>query len=274
MDRIPHLSRYESQGLTLLGDQGLPGGVSLAFSERAGGCSEGPYASLNLGISVGDDPACVAANRRLLLDALGAQGLAERLVNPLQVHGSEVVVVADGSPAAVHAAQEQARAGADAVVCTAADVPVLLCVADCVPVILVAEGGFAVVHAGWRGAIAGICSKSLRMLAEASACKTDEVLCYVGPHIGAEDYEVGGDLIERFVSRFGGNVALDASHLDLGQAVCADLRLAGARAESMCVETASTASNLDRFFSYRGQNGVCGRLGAVAYRTAMGGDAA
>lgn len=260
----PHLTRYASHGVTLLGDTRRPSGVTLAFTERTGGFSKKPYDSLNLGDACGDDAATVAANRRLLLKALGAEGLEERLVNPLQVHGSDVLVVSDGSEAAVAKAQSDAREGVDAIVCTVADVPVLLCYADCVPVVLVAPGGFAVIHSGWRGTIARICAKALRKLTDAVGCDASEVLCYVGPHISAADYEVSATLAERFVGEFGHDVVSGDNHLDLGLAVRQALVDAGARAEAIYDECPSTASTTARFFSYRAEGGTCGRIGAIA----------
>ena len=158
------LRRIERAGVALVGD--VEGPVSFGFTERTGGVSRAPFASLNLGAHVDDDPAAVAENRRRVLAALGAESLSDRLVVPNQVHGDHVVMIADGSPAALEAARAEAAAGADAVVCTAPDVPVLLCFADCVPCILVAPRAFAVVHSGWKGTFAGIAGKAARVLME------------------------------------------------------------------------------------------------------------
>ena len=197
---MPALERYQAGEVTLLSDARVAGGVSFAFTERAGGVSAAPYASLNLGDACGDDACAVAENRRRALAALGAEHLAGRLVNPRQVHGDAVVRVASGDDAAVRAACEEARAGADAVVCTAPGVPVLLCFADCVPVVLVAPGAFAVVHSGWRGTIARIAEKAARTLCAEAGCAPADLLAYVGPHIGAADYEVSEELAASFAT--------------------------------------------------------------------------
>ena len=55
--QAPSLTRYVANGVTLLGDTSRPGGVTFAFTERTGGVSKAPYASLNLGSRCGDDPA-------------------------------------------------------------------------------------------------------------------------------------------------------------------------------------------------------------------------
>lgn len=269
----PHLSRYASLDVTLLGDTCRPSGVTLAFTERTGGYSRPPYASLNLGDACGDDPQAVEANRRRALEALGAEHLMDRLVNPRQVHGDELLVVADGSDEAVARARAEAREGVDAVVCTAQDVPVLLCFADCVPVVLVAPGGFAVVHSGWRGTEKRIAAKALSVLLRETGASADEVLCYVGPHIGADDYEVSEELAQRFAVGFGQDVVRAGNRLDLGAAVRRALVEAGVRGEAISDECPSTASCTGRFFSYRAEGGTCGRHGAIAVRLGDGEEA-
>lgn len=259
-----HLTTRTSHGVTLLSDERRPGGVTFAFTERTGGVSRGGYSSLNLGDSCGDDPACVAENRRRALVALGAAGLDDRLVNPKQVHGDHVVIITEGSQDAVAAAQAEARAGADAVVCTAPDVPVLLCYADCVPVVLTVPGGFAVVHSGWRGTIARISRLALGRLLEVSGARPSEVCAYVGPHIGGVDYQVSEELLKRFTEEFGPGLCLPGRCLDLLVAVRATLAEMGVPEESIAACEASTATSTDRFFSYRASGGDCGRHGALA----------
>ena len=264
MTLTPHLTRYASQDVTLLGDLRRPGGVTLAFTERDGGYSLPPYASLNLGDACGDDERTVVANRQRLLEALGIGELGERLVNPRQVHGSEVLCITSGTKQAVEEARHAAREGVDAIVCTVADVPVLLCFADCVPVVLVAHGAFAVVHSGWRGTYERIAPKALRALVEASGCSASDVLAYVGPHISGADYAVSAELARRFADEFGEAVTPDATHLDLGAAVRAALVEAGMRDDAILDDCPSTASTTRRFYSYRAEGGTCGRHGAIA----------
>lgn len=262
----PSLTRYTSHGVTLLGDTNRPGGVTFAFTERTGGVSTGPYASLNLGGRCGDDVVAVARNRELALAAIGAAGIADNLVEPRQVHGDEVVVVRGSDAAGLARAREQAQAGADAVVCTAPGVPVLLCFADCVPVVLVdpAGRGFAIAHSGWRGTVARIGAKAARELARAAGCDVANLVAYVGPHIGAADYEVSAELLERFVAEFGLGANAGENHLDLGFCVREALLAAGIAAGNIAECNDSTASNTHRFFSYRAQGGKCGRHAAIA----------
>lgn len=261
----PRLDRFTSLGVTLLGDRSRPCGVTLAFTERTGGVSAGPYASLNLGDACGDDPEAVAENRLRACRAIGAGGCADLLVNPRQVHGDHVVVVGSSERESLDGSVAEARAGADAVVCVAPGVPVLLCYADCVPVVLVAPGGFAVVHSGWRGTIARVSATALQELLAATGAEAGQVLAYVGPHIGTRDYEVSRELMGRFAGEFGADVDGGGCHLDLGLCVRRTLEGAGVAREAIASAGVSTASATDRFFSHRAEHGRTGRHGAIAF---------
>ncbi len=261
----PLLKSSECEGVALLGDPGRPGGVTLAFTGRCGGVSEAPFDSLNLGTHVGDDPASVAENRRRVLAAMGGEELLGSLVVPNQVHGTQVRVIRDGSPASLASVREDVARGCDAIVCVAPDVPVMLCFADCASVVLACEGGFAVVHSGWRGTIGSIAGKALGVLCEETGCEPGEVSCYVGPHIAGPDYEVSDELLRRFVAEFGECVIAGERRLSLLEAIRSALVDAGAD-EAMIVDSGiSTATACDRYFSYRESGGKCGRHGAVAF---------
>lgn len=265
--QAPSLTRYVANGVTLLGDISQPSGVTFAFTERTGGVSEAPYASLNLGSRCGDDSACVAENRARALEALGAAAIAERLVEPRQVHGDHIVFVTSSEAGPLDRARAEAQEGADAIVCTAPGVPVLLCFADCAPVVLVAPGGFSVVHSGWRGTLARISAKAACALAEEVGCETSEILAYVGPHAGAADYEVSDELLATFEGEFGTIVhaADTASNLDLSAAIRCALEQVGVKVSHIVDTCPSTVSNTDRFYSYRAEGGICGRHAAIAY---------
>lgn len=212
------------------------------FSLRAGGVSTGPFASLNLGGSVGDDPAAVEEN---LQRFARAAGLAAPPVTATQVHG--VVVVA---------AAEARRAQADAVVATAAGEAVAIRTADCVPLLLAhpRSGRAAAVHAGWRGTIDGVLAAALRALAAPPA----ELLVAIGPAIGPCCYEVSEELAGRFRASFGAVVA-PARHLDLHR--CHELALAQAGVPAASIERVGgcTACDPGRFFSHRRDAGRTGR---------------
>ncbi|MDQ3935017.1 MAG: polyphenol oxidase family protein, partial [Actinomycetota bacterium] len=117
----------------------------MAFSGRRGGVSTGPFSEANLSTRVGDDPAAVATNRRMLMERLALSG--RPLLTVQQAHGADVVTVSRDSPCAV----------ADGMVMRGGDAVLMVGVADCAPVLL-ADAGREVVgalHVGWRGLLAG-----------------------------------------------------------------------------------------------------------------------
>lgn len=263
----PQLTEYARAGVTLLGDSNEPQGVTLAFTERTGGVSSAPYASLNLATHVADKNEAVQENRRRVLKALGAEALLGRLLVPNQVHGTHVAVLRDGSDSALEACRRELADGADAVVCTTPGVPVLLCFADCVPVIVVAPGGFAVVHSGWKGTFGRILERAIATLCSEVGCAPQDVLVYVGPHIRVQDYEVSPELAAQFEAAFGAGVVrrfAGAPHLDLSFALHQSMRAAGVPEDHVAEVLDSTASNTHKFYSYRAEGGTCGRHAAVA----------
>ena len=240
-------------------------GVRVAFMGRAGGVSTGEYASLNTASHVGDDMACVQRNRAIVMETIGCADAP--LIVPNQVHGTNVVCV-DGMGDVPRVADE-AAAGADAVVIRSPGVGTLLNYADCLPLVIVAPSGeFAVVHAGWRSALAGIAGKAARTLAkcEKGTVPFSHFNAYIGPHIRSECFEVGENIAGQFADTFGSDVLADSGHVSLARAVAVDLARVG-MVEGRIVDAGiCTACNSDRYFSYRASGGTCGRHAAVAIR--------
>jgi len=253
--------------LTVLTDMALfeAIGVRIAFTQRGQhegeGASVGPFSRLNLALHVPDDREAVMQNRSLLIRQLVGSDVP--FVVPNQVHGTHVVYVKDAP--SVSAVQAEADLGADAVIVKASRVGALLCFADCLPLILVApDGSFAVVHAGWRGAVAHIANKACRALSE--ICEVDPALfnAYIGPHIRSECFEVGKEVVEQFANEFGDDVVADDRHVSLARAVSIDLERAGMNCARIVDACVCTKCHPDKYFSYRASDGLCGRHGAVA----------
>ena len=257
----------DRNGIALVGE--TRGRVRFAFTERTGGVSKAPYESLNLGTHVGDDPAAVAENRRRVLAALGCEDALGSLLVPNQVHGDRVVTVtpADAAtPQAIEAvcADIAGPTGADAIVCTAPNVPVLLCFADCVPVILTCGDAFAVVHSGWKGTYARIAAKAAVELAQAAGRPVADIAAFIGPHICGDEYQVSADLFQMFSEQFA-NIDKNAERmLDLSACIRQSLEEVGVLSCEIHDPRLSTVRQNDRFYSYRAEQGACGRHAAVA----------
>lgn len=239
--------------------------VRVAFTQRQGGLSAGPYASLNLATHVDDDEPTVLANRRLLLEALGLPGVP--LVVPKQVHGERIVALKKASAQEVEAFRTEAGKGSDALLVEARGVAALMNFADCVPLVMVAPSGrFAVVHAGWRGVDNGIVVKALHKLVLGEpglSVDASSINVYRGAYIHGECFEVSPELHQRFTERFGDGVAFDSTHIDLGRALDADLVRSGVDPKRIADVDACTVCSNGDWFSYRGQGGTCGRHAAL-----------
>jgi len=259
-------------------------GVVHGFSVRTGGVSRGPYASLNLGRGVGDEPAAVDENLRRLAEAAGLDG-PRAFASAHQVHGDRVVGAAGGAPlteifppsAGTEAAppEQDALVRADAVVALEPGVAAAVRVADCVPVLLYAKdrGLAAAVHSGWRGARASIAGRGVRALQHVSGADPSRMLAAVGPCIGRCCYEVGKDLASLFRSLFGPLAADDPEttarpHLDLRFCVESALREAGVREELIEHAGGCTSCDISACFSHRRDRGITGRH--LAFVTSRG----
>jgi YfiH family protein len=264
----PGLVTVTVDGVTLSTDPELGRwGVVIGFSERAGGVSRAPFDSLNIASHVGDAPVSVDENRLRLLESVGLAGLRAKLTMAEQVHSNTVAVVgdADAGRGAFAASGRPPVSGVDALVTCTPDVPLALCFADCVPVILVAPTpAVAVAHAGWRGALGSIAGRTARELAGVAGCKTAELTAYIGPHIGSCHYEVGPEIMSQFFNTFGTVARADSGGLNLDAVVTASLVDAGVSTWRIARLGTCTAEATDRFFSYRAEGGRTGRHSAFA----------
>jgi hypothetical protein len=220
-------------------------GYVVGFTTRTGGVSSGPYASLNLGRSTGDDVTRVDENRRRACDALGVG--ADALAVNRQVHSADVNRAAAGV---------QGEHG-DGLWTDEARLPMLALAADCVPIAIAARGRgrLAVLHAGWRGLLGGL------VAAGASAVQREddvELAAVIGPSAGPCCYEVGADVAERFDADL-----LREGRLDLWAAAERLLRSAGA-VEVERLDTC-TICNPDLFFSHRRDGKPRGVQGVIGY---------
>ena len=236
----------------LVPDWPAPARVRAFVTTRAGGTSEGEYASMNLGMNSGDDAARVAANR-----AVARSHLPGEPAYLAQVHGIDVVNVDEP-------AGERARA--DAAVATKPGRVAVVLTADCMPLFLCERGGrsVAVAHAGWRGMAAGVVENAVRAL----RCEPRDVLAWMGPTIGPDAFEVGPEVREAFMARDTG--AAQAFRPGAPGKYLADLyhlarqRLAAAGVTHVDGGGFCTFHEPERFFSYR-RVPKSGRMGAFIW---------
>ncbi len=238
----------------LKADWPSPPGVVAGTTLRQGGCSSGPYESLNLATHVGDEPQRVARNHQLFRDTCRLPS------DPLwlaQVHGTTVLDAAFASSGlegdAIHT-----------------DLPNVVCAvltADCLPVVFASRSGgsVALAHAGWRGMADGI----LESTVAAMACKAQDLQAWLGPAISQPAFEVGAEVRERFVTHDAGT----APHFlpNSRGRWQADLYGLARRRLQCCGIThvygggRCTFGEPSAFFSYR-RDGACGRMATFVFR--------
>ncbi|MDX6230940.1 MAG: purine-nucleoside/S-methyl-5-thioadenosine phosphorylase / adenosine deaminase [Frankiales bacterium] len=236
----------------------LGAGVGAVFSTRYGGVSAPPYDQLNLGYHVGDDWDRAFANRHLLATAIGSR--PERCCYAHQVHGDRVLTVE-----AHHVGTVKTRAGrrdADAMVTRVVGAPLVILVADCVPVLLADPGArvVAAVHAGRKGLVAGIVGRAVATMRAAGAA---EIRAVIGPSVCAGCYELPADMaaaVDAAVPGTASSTRDGAPAVDLAAGVASQLAALGVTASRDRRCTVETPE----LFSHR-RDGVTGRFAGVVW---------
>jgi len=264
LNAAPHLITRHLGALELLTAE--YGAARVVFSTRAGGVSRGPYAQLNLGLSVGDDPAVVLHNRGLLCEAL-ALGLDE-LVIPGQVHGTRVAVIGERERGRGARSRDDVIHDTDGLVTAVPRVALVTSFADCVPVFVVGETAtgalvIALAHAGWRGMLAGVVGTLVQTVATLGVPRA----ALVGPSIGPCCFAAADDVADQFAQHFGAEVVLresDEAAVDLWRCAAIDLERRGVAPAAIVNPRLCTSCDA-RFFSHRRDRGLTGRQVAIAW---------
>ncbi len=225
-----------------------------AESTRHGGVSPSPFSSLNLGINTPDDPANVDENRRRFFSAIGA-GMV-RFASALQVHGTEIL----------YTTEPGRFDGYDAIITDQPGLFIGVTVADCVPILIydAKHQAIAAIHAGWRGTVGGIVSKTLDAMQHRFGTLPDQCYAYVGTCIDACAFEVGPEVADQFAPDFKrADLTTGKSYINLKAAnarLLTDFGIPLAQAE---ISPYSTVLHNQDYFSYRAEKGQTGRMLAV-----------
>ena len=259
----------------LLEDFPLTHGVTY----RYGGVSEGSFDSFNMGLHVGDTPEAVAKNRKCLAQVLGVD--PNHLTCGEQVHGVGVTRVTQELVGRGAFSWDDSIPDSDAIYTNLVNVPLLLLVADCVPVLIydAAHHAVAVVHAGWRGAIAHIVERTIDSMYEAYGTSPSDCYLFIGPSIGADSFEVSEEIAEQFrqdmralglsqvdeVVRYIQRVGqpIPTPHVDLKGYIAACVVQEGVPLKQVAVSSTDTMIT-DGCYSYRRDQGRTGRMAMFA----------
>lgn len=243
-------------------------GIKHGLSTRLGGCSNPPFASLNLGLHVNDDPDKVWLNRQLFCKAVDLT--ADTVVTAEQVHGDAVklVTAADAGRGSQH--YDTAIKSTDALVTNTPGLPLMLFFADCVPVLIAdpVSQAIGISHAGWKGTVAKIAKKTVLAMQQHFNTKPEDCLVGIGPAIGPCCYEVDEAVISKLKTGFSqwGDLVVPQQGrwlLNLWEANREQLTEIGVKDKNITISQVCTAENSQIFFSHRTENGQTGRFGAI-----------
>jgi len=239
------------------------GPVDVAFTDRHGGSSGGPFASLNLAEpgseaagSTDEERDAVRRNVRAVVAAFTGRdgsGAAPSVVRMRQVHGADVHVVTAAS----------ATPTGDGLVTGEAGTVLMVRVADCVPVLLAdpRAGVVAAVHAGRPGMVAGVVPAAVAAMRSAGAA---DLHAWVGPHVCGACYEVPEQMraeASAVVPEAYAETSWGTPALDIGAGVHAQLAAAGVAT----VDVSRCTIEDEDLFSYRRQGKASGRLAGLVW---------
>ncbi|HUH96905.1 MAG TPA: peptidoglycan editing factor PgeF [Anaerolineales bacterium] len=239
----------------------FPREVTQAVLTRQGGVSPQPWASLNVGGTVGDEVQRVRENRYRSFAALGRR--IDSLYDVWQVHSAQAVIAdAPRDP-------RDPLLQADAIFTDKPEVTLYMRFADCVPILFCdpRKGVVGLAHAGWLGTVRGMTAAAVAKMRAHYGSQPENILAAIGPAIGVDHYEVGPDVIAQVQSSFGPEAERlietrnGKTYLDLWSANFMQLQKSGV--EKIEVAGLCTACHLDDWFSHRAERGKTGRFGAL-----------
>jgi YfiH family protein len=246
-------------------------GLLHAFSTRQGGVSREPFATLNLGMSVGDEPAAVTENRERFFGGLGLN--PDQIVRVQQVHGNGVLVVSAAladRPGFPRVLADEGVA-ADALATDLPGLALTVSTADCTPILIVdpVHRAVAAVHAGWPGTAKRVAVETLLAMRRSYGTDPADCLAAIGPSIRGCCYEVDGPVTEAMASalphweRYAVSTRPGHWRLDLAKVNRALLEGAGLLRAQIEDLGLCTGCRNDLFFSHRTEKGKTGRMTSV-----------
>ena len=240
-----------------------------AVSTRQGGAGRKPYDTLNLALHVGDDADTVRKNRRLFAHGLGVN--PQDIVTPEQVHGVTVQRVTNAERGRGSLSYADAISATDALITDEPNLPLMLCFADCTPLLFFDPEHLAigVAHAGWKGTVGKIGSATVAAMTKEFGTRPQDVLAAIGPAIGVCCYEVGDNVIEAAETAFAQEAARvllrrdGKTYFDLQTANRLTLLDVGLTKTNIETAASCTVCENQWYFSYRAAGGQTGRIAAL-----------
>jgi hypothetical protein len=257
------LLRQESNGLVTYEFETLRvDGLVHAVFTRLGGRSAKPFASLNVGRTVGDDEANVTENHNRIYARLHLR--PDQIITARQVHGNHVAAVSMADAGTI-------VPNTDALVTSTPGAALMLRFADCQSILLYdpEQHAIALVHAGWRGVAQGVAKRAVEVLHRSFGSRPRNIIAGLGPAIGPCCYVVGDDVAAAMgyaLPDWQAVMRLESEgqwRFDLPGANAQQLAAAGVKQ----IEEAAlcTACHVDEFYSHRAEQGKTGRFAGLIY---------
>lgn len=225
------------------------------FTEKSTGeiNPDGVIPGLNCGTGTRAPGGEVEANRLLLYTRLGVK--PANVATARQVHGSRVEPVMEGGE----------YPDTDALVTDRPGLTLAIQVADCAALLLADPGAgvVAAVHAGWRGAVAGIVPAAAATMSGRFGASRERIRAWISPCIGQARFEVGEEVAVRFPDRFVDRRSFEKPHVDLSGFLNSQLEEEGVYGERISVEKGCTWEESSRFYSWRREGQEAGRMMAL-----------
>ncbi len=230
------------------------------FTTRAGGVSNGIFASLNFGLSCGDETDRVLENYRILSRTMGMD--TDRAAFSKQVHRDDIRVCTEGDR---RAPLNPLPYEADGLITNVPGLPLLIFTADCTPILFhdPTEGVVGAAHAGWRGTVLDIAGKTVRKMTEAYGCRPENIHAAIGPCISKCCFETGAEVYEALVGVLGDEADMFAEKKPNGKYMT-DLKGANRRlleragVADIEVSEECTMCSSDKYWSHRATGGKRG----------------
>ena len=237
------------------------------FTTKNGGVSEFPFQSMNTAFHVHDLDEKVKKNRHILANQLRFP--VEKWVGAEQTHEASIVKI-DNRYAGLGALDyNSALKATDGLYTKESELLLTLCFADCVPVFFMSPEHrlIGIVHAGWKGTVAGISKSMVDIWERTEGVQPKEIYAAIGPSICQNCYTVDKKVInylevilEEQTKTAYNQITDNQFQLDLKLANALILQKAGVLPENIMTTDFCTSCDDSFFFSHRRDEGKTGRM--------------
>jgi len=151
----------------------------------------------------------------------------------------------------------------DALITNQLDTPLMVMVADCIPILFFdhSKKVIGVAHAGRAGTFQNISKNTVLKMRQEYNCNAKDIEVVLGPSIEKCCYQVSEDLAFQTATLFGKEY-VNGRNIDLQGINKKQLIDAGVKSENITIEQICTKCSGEPYFSYRNDK-TCGRFAGV-----------